>query len=46
MNEILDDYIKHHIKYPESLIGKIFGIFTVKRMGSAPIQFALMENTT
>jgi len=46
MLKILPHYIEHNLTYPESLIGKIFGVFTVKRAGSSPIYLALMENTT
>ena len=46
MLEILPSYIEHHLKYPDSLIGKIFGVFTVKKAGMEPIYLALMENTT
>ena len=46
MLNILPHYIEHNLKYPDSLIGKIFGVFTVKREGSSPIYLALMENTT
>ena len=45
MLRILDDYIDHHRQYPDSLIAKIFGIFTVKRAGMAPVTLCLMENT-
>ena len=45
MLEILDDFIVHHRQYPDSLIAKIFGIFTVKRAGMAPVTLCLMENT-
>lgn len=46
MLQMLPRYIDHNLQYPESLIGKIFGVFTVKRAGSSPIYLALMENTT
>lgn len=45
MLDILPTYINHHLKYPESLIGKIFGVFTAKRKGMEPVYLALMENT-
>ena len=45
MLKILPSYIKHHMKYPDSLISKIFGVFTVKREGMAPVILCLMENT-
>jgi len=45
MLEILPDYISHLVKYPDSLISKIFGVFTVKRTRMDPVILALMENT-
>ena len=45
MLNILQSYIAHHLKYPDSLIAKIFGVFTVKRAGMAPVILCLMENT-
>lgn len=45
MLDILPTYIDHHLNNPFSLIGKIFGVFTVKRRGMAPIMLCLMENT-
>mmetsp|Transcript_31548 Transcript_31548/g.39247 ORF Transcript_31548/g.39247 Transcript_31548/m.39247 type:complete len:208 (+) Transcript_31548:1951-2574(+) len=45
MLDMLPNYIEHHLKYPESLIGKIFGVFTAKREGMEPVYMALMENT-
>lgn len=46
MLNMLPHYIEHNLIYPETLIGKIFGVFTVKRAGSSPIYLALMENAT
>ena len=45
MLKILDGYLDHHLKYPDSLISKIFGVFTIKREGMAPVILCLMENT-
>ena len=45
MLKLLDSYISHHLKYPDSLISKIFGVFTIKREGMAPVILCLMENT-
>lgn len=45
MLNILPSYIAHHLKYPDSLISKIFGVFTVKREGMQPVILCLMENT-
>ena len=45
MIRILDSYISHYKMYPDSLISKIFGVFTVRRRGMAPVTLCLMENT-
>ena len=45
MLNILPSYIKHHLKYTDSLISKIFGVFTVRRQGMSPVILCLMENT-
>ena len=45
MLDMLPSYIEHNLKYPDSLISKIFGVFTVKREGMAPVILCLMENT-
>ena len=45
MLKILDSFVAHYHKYPNSLISKIFGVFTVKRQGTSPITLCLMENT-
>jgi|FrelakmetLWP11LW_1041352.scaffolds.fasta_scaffold119224_1 hypothetical protein len=45
MLNILPSYIKHHLKYPDSLISKIFGVFTIRRKGMSPVILCLMENT-
>ena len=42
---MLRSYIDHHLQYPDSLISKVFGVFTVKRAGMAPVVLCLMENT-
>ena len=33
MLKILPSYIKHHRKNPNSLLAKIFGVFTIKKKG-------------
>ena len=45
MLNILPSYIEHNLKYTDSLIAKIFGMFTVKREGMEPVILCLMENT-
>lgn len=45
MLDILPSYIEHNLTYPDSLIAKIFGVFTVKREGMEPVILCLMENT-
>jgi len=45
MLKILDSFIEHHQKYPDSLISKIFGVFTVRRAGMHAVSLCIMENT-
>ena len=48
LNAILDmlpDYINHLEQNPDSLLCKIFGVFTIKMAGLAPVNVLLMENT-
>lgn len=45
MLKILDSYIDHLIKYPDSLLAKIFGVFTIKKEGMEPVHLMLMENS-
>ena len=45
MLKLLPSYLEHHLRYPDSLISKIFGVFTIKRAGMAPVILCLMENT-
>ena len=42
---ILSPLTTHFKKNPESLLAKIFGIFTVKTKGTEEIHLMLMENT-
>ena len=44
MLKILPSYIEHHRKNPNSLIAKIFGIFTIKKAGMYAQHVMLMEN--
>lgn len=43
--DILPNYINHFKRYPGSLLAKIFGVFTVKKAGTGPVDVLLMENT-
>lgn len=43
--DCLPNYISHLKKYPDSLLAKIFGVFTVKKKGMGEIHLVLMENT-
>ena len=45
MLKILPGYIEHHRRYPDSLLAKIFGVFTVKKEGMEKVHLMLMENT-
>ena len=45
MLNILPSYIEHHRRNQNSLIAKIFGIFTIKKKGFKDQHVMLMENT-
>lgn len=45
MLKILPNYIEHLRKSPNSLIAKIFGIFTIEKEGFGKVNVMLMENT-
>lgn len=45
MLKILPNYIEHLRKTPNSLIAKIFGIFTIEKDGFGKVHVMLMENT-
>ena len=45
MLKILPSYIEHHRRNPNSLLSKIFGIFTIKKAGMYKQHVMLMENT-
>jgi len=45
MIKILPDYVKHFKEHPDSLIARIFGVFTVKVASLDPVTVILMENT-
>ena len=42
---ILKDYIEHFKKNPQSLIVKIIGVFTIKRVSMGEVHTIVMENT-
>jgi len=41
---MLPDYINHFTKNPNSLLARIYGIFTVKMEGVVPVHILLMSN--
>ena len=43
---MLSDLIRHFSQYPNSLITKIYGLFTIKTQKFAPVDIIIMENTT
>ena len=45
MLKILPNYIEHHRRNPNSLLAKIFGIFTIKKKGFDSQHVMLMEYT-
>ena len=45
MLKILPSYIEHHRRNPNSLLSKIFGIFTIRKKGMFQQHVMLMENT-
>ena len=45
MLKILPAYIEHHRKNPNSLLAKIFGVFTIKKKKYEQQHVMLMENT-
>ena len=45
MLKILPEYVQHHLRNPNSLLAKIFGVFTIKKFGMRPVHVMLMENT-
>jgi len=42
---ILPDYCDHLLTNPESLLAKIFGVFTIKTANTVDVHVMLMENT-
>lgn len=42
--KFIPNYIEHHIKNPRSLLGKIFGVFTINKLGMSKVHVVLMEN--
>ena len=45
MLKILPHYLEHHRRNPDSLLAKIFGVFTLKKSGMKEVYLMLMENT-
>ena len=45
MLKILPSYIEHHRRNPDSLLAKIFGVFSIKKAGLQKEYVMLMENT-
>ena len=45
MMDLLPAYSEHFKNCPESLIAKIFGVFTIKTPQTGPVHIMLMENT-
>ena len=45
MLRILPHYLEHHRRNPDSLLAKIFGVFTVKKAGIKAFHLLLMENS-
>ena len=45
MLRILPHYLEHHRRNPDSLLAKIFGVFTVKKTGIKAFHLLLMENS-
>jgi hypothetical protein len=43
--KFLPSYIDHFSKNPQSLLAKIFGVYSVHRKGMGRVQIMLMENT-
>ena len=43
--KMLDAYIEHLMINPDSLLAKIFGVFTLRKNGFVPQHIMLMENT-
>ena len=45
MLRILPHYLEHHRRNPDSLLAKIFGVFTLKKDGMKEVHLMLMENS-
>lgn len=41
----LPKYVEHLEKNPNSLLAKIYGVYTVKKQGTEDVNVMLMENT-
>lgn len=44
IRKMLPDYLEHMRRHPNSLLCKIYGVFTVKIPGVAPIHLLILEN--
>lgn len=42
---MFENYFNHLVKYPNSLLARIYGIFTVKMEDIVPVNLILMGNT-
>ena len=42
--KFIPNYVEHHKRNPRSLLGKIFGVFTIKKFGMSDVHVVLMEN--
>ena len=41
----MPEYVKHIEKNPNSLLAKIYGVYTVKKENTEDVHIMLMENT-
>lgn len=44
MMDMIDDFVKHLTENPDSLLGRIYGMFTLTTNTFAPVDFIIMEN--
>jgi 1-phosphatidylinositol-4-phosphate 5-kinase len=45
MEQILPDYYKHLKRYPQSLLARVYGIYSVSMKGYEKVNLILMGNT-
>jgi len=43
--KIFEEFSRHLEKYPQSLIARVYGIFTVKMEDIVPVHLILLNNT-